>query len=94
MAFRVDQVTAAMVRSGRIDDFVPLAVAADSVIWREDLEKVLIESFSCEGRQPARARQAIQFLVDKAVIPPAVLGFESQLNMVDHLLVCKFREAT
>jgi hypothetical protein len=71
---------------------VPLAVTADRVARREDVEEVRVEVRGRSASQPARAGQAIRFLVDLAVIPLEVIRLEGLQEMVGNPLISEFRE--
>jgi hypothetical protein len=81
-------------KSVAIGGLVLLAVMSDGVVWREDLQEVLIEFIGRNGGQPTSAREAVPFLMDLAVVPHEARRLEHQLKVVDNLLIIEFGKTT
>jgi hypothetical protein len=71
---------------------VPTAITANGVIGGEDLQEVRVQLVRADRAEPAQARQGVAFLMDQAVVPPMVVGFEDQKEMIRDLLIIKLRE--
>jgi hypothetical protein len=79
--------------SGAVDNLVHCPVAGDSVIWGEGREEMAIEFVGRGGGEPAKACEALSFLVSLAVAADCVVRREDLEEMIGHAFVREFRKA-